>query len=214
MKKIKLRVPGCYKILSRRLKCAVALGSYTVIERDASGRFEIQRNKYATDDAISLGLQYLNLHSSVRDLGNLRREVGPGSIECACALYGGIVFMLDTELLSVWNEIPEGYGLVVFESEALKEEKKEEENHALFQVNLISHALARNLRNFSTELAVYQQTQRFWEGRKDIVDQSLFWGVGEDGRCFSVMPRNTLSFSGQEILEIDTLGLQMVSIDD
>ncbi|MEM3444824.1 MAG: hypothetical protein QXJ27_01555 [Thermoplasmata archaeon] len=210
-KQRKLFVPSCYRVLSGRLQCGIALADYTVIERHDGEKFEVQRSKYASEEAISLGIQYFNSLSSARDVGALRKMVSAESVECACALYGGIVFMLDTEVLSVWNEIPEGYGLFLFGRVNLEEKKEEQVS---VQIELISQALARNLKNFSKHLENYQHTLKFWEKRREVVEQSLFWGIGEDGRCFSVMPLNTLSYSNQEIFQIDTTGLHMEGFDD
>lgn len=211
----KILVPGCYRVLDRRLKCGIAVASYTVIEREKSEGFEVQRGRYASEETISMGIQYLDLQDSTKDVGDIRKKVGAESIECACALYGGIVFMLDTEILSVWHDLPEGYALVLFDIEGKKNEGRLlGEIPEKIQIELISHSLSQNLKGFSETLAKYRGDSKFWEERKEITDQSFFWGTGEDGRGFSVIPLNALHIQNHEILEIATLGLHMVNTND
>lgn len=202
----KLLVPGCYKVLDKRIKCGIAVASYTEIEEQ-----KIKPGKFAGEPGVKAGIHALNSFEKKRDWADLRREVDSQSIECACALYGGIVFMLDNEILSVYNDLPEGYGLVIFGEG--REHGENMECNAL--IELIRLALSLELKKFSEVLAKTRNETGFWEERKKILAQSIFWGTGEDGKAFAVMPLGqSLEPENSEIVEIDIAGLRMVNEDD
>ncbi|MEM3396580.1 MAG: hypothetical protein QW620_02845 [Thermoplasmata archaeon] len=209
----KLFVPGCYRVLSGRIKCGITVASYAIIEKNNFDEFKIRKGLYNTDETISVGIQYLSLLDTTKDLGVIRKKVNPESVECACALYGGIVWMLDDEILTVWNDLPKGYGLVLFELEKqLYDCAANKEMPKKHQIDLIRHALSKDFHSFSKILTNWRAKSKFHEERKELLEQSLFWGIGEDRRGFSVLPVEPITHSNLEMLEIDMGGLRIVEV--
>ncbi|MGB9635827.1 MAG: hypothetical protein ACPL1Y_01070 [Thermoplasmata archaeon] len=227
----KVLVPGCFPVLAGyRIQCGIAIAEYSEITeheenkillegidnlelkkiKEVAGErgFKICVRGFATPETILTGITYLIMKHPKIDTAEVRKIVGEYSIECASALYGGIVFMLDNEILSTFVEIPENYVLAIFETAYSPSLKNCHPNIESY-LDFVSGALSMDLEKCSEALAEIQGSREFWDKHRELRETSIFWGLGANNMVFSVMKGDNVRGH-----EINRTGLLLEEIDD
>jgi len=237
-------VPGCLKVLTgKRIRCGISCGTPSRIKFSSTHRIEIEglektrtlklkkiirqlipqtgvhitAGDFATEKGIIAGTLYAKKYRDEKKLDciEIRHIAGIESVECASALYGGIVFLLDENILCTFNRMLANHVLCMFPKlekdwKNKKESKNKPENNLQnAYLDFLSNALKGDMMGCSEALENIQGTAKFWRVNKKFLKNSIFWGFADNGIPFAILPADDVISQNPVTYPIDVLGVRM-----